>query len=354
MGEDVRVKFFKLDRCGYYRYRSRLAAFGSLHEMLDDIVRWIDGKRISETATYEPTEEQDENLLHTYCYSVRKNRSNDYLLTTWNETSSADGAVASVNLTGTVESADIDTAIIRNGYAPGYPAYFWFPHGIDGFATIQINNRLNGRNNLDEFFRGFLRNFSQWVVLGDPDEETGDEPVLGYSESGKLADLDSAKPYFRAAQWKKNGNLEVIRKRRADIRKLVRRDELNFSFQESVSLWQRIWRNVAGDDPSPRLDGTHRLSLEIDYTPTEDELEKVIQHWEEDQQNVVGQYQDIGFKLHGDQKTHWLSKALASEVVELDVSYADGPLVNSESLLAQLGRKRRQLLTLLEDGIDGE
>lgn len=354
MANDVRVKFFKLDRCGYYRYRSRHAAFGSLQEMLEDITGWIHGKRISETATYEPTDEQDENLLHTYCYSVRKNRSNDYLLTTWNETSSTNGAVASVKLTGTVESADIDTAIIRTGYAPGYPAYFWFPHDLDGFATIQIDNRLNGRNNLDELFRGFLRNYSRWVVLGDPDEETGDEPLLGYSETGSRTDLDAAKPYFRATQWKKNGDLDFIRQRRADIRKLVRRDELNFSYQESVSLWQRIWRNVAGDDPSPHLEGTHRLSLEIDYTPTEDELEKVIQHWEEDQNNVVGQYQDVGFKLNGDQKTHWLSKSLASEVFEFDVSYADGPLADSESLLAQLGRKRRQILALLEDGGDGE
>ncbi len=354
MAVDVRVKFFRLDRCGYYRHRSRHAAFCTLPEMLDDVIRWVHGKSISETSTYEPTNEQDENLLHTYCYSIRRNRSNDYLLTTWNETTSTDGAIASVSLTGSVESADIATARIRNGYAPGYPAYFWFPHGVDGFATIQINNRLNGRNNLDEFLRGFLRNYSRWVVLGDPDEETGIDTVLGYSDSGNADDLDSAKPHFRAAAWKKNGNLDFIRQQRPDIRKLVRKDELNFSFQESVSLWQRIWRNVAGEDASPQLDGTHRLSLEIDFTPTEVELEKVIEHWEEDQQNTVGQYQDVGFKLHGDQKTHWLSKALASEVFELDITYASGPLADTDVLLTQLGRRRRQILALLEDGDDGE
>ena len=138
---DVRIKFFTTDRCGYYRYRSSHAAFGSLTEMLEDLSNWVDGKSISETTTYEPTEEQDENLLHTYCYSIRANDDGDILLTTWNETATTDGAVASVNLTGSVENADIETSDIPDGYVAGYPAYFWFPHGVDGFATIQVNNR---------------------------------------------------------------------------------------------------------------------------------------------------------------------------------------------------------------------
>lgn len=354
MEVDARVKFFRLERCGYYRHRSRHAAFCTLPEMLDDVMQWIHGKSISETSTYEPTDEQDENLLHTYCYSIIKNDSSDCLLTMWNETASTDGAVASVSLTGTVENAEIATARIRKGYAPGYPAYFWFPHGVGGFATIQINNRLNGRNNLEQFFRGFLRSYSRWVVLSGADESTESDTVLGYSESGHEDDLDSVKPHFHAAAWKKKGELDFIRQRRQDIRKLVRKDELNFSFQEPVSLWQQIWRNIAGDEPSPQLDGVHRFSLEFDFEPTVGELEKVIKHWEGDQQNFIGKHQDVGFKLRGDQKTYWLSRALASEVFQLDITYANGPLANTEILLAELGRQRKQILALLEGSADGE
>ena len=109
-----------------------------------------------------------------------------------------------------------------------------------------------------------------------------------------------------------------------------------------------------GEDAGPQLQGTHRLSLELDYTPEEGDLERIIHHWQEDQQNVVGEYQDIGFKLHGDHRVHWLSKSLASEVFELDVVYSDGPLVDSDSLLEQLQARRNQILALLEENDDGE
>lgn len=354
MEYDVRIKFFQLDRCGYYRYRSSHAAFGSLSEALDDLLIWVQDKSISETTTYEPSFEQDENLLHTYCYSIKKNTHEDVLLTTWNETASSDGAIASLNLTGPVESADVETSEIPTGYVPGYPAYFWFPHEVGGFATIQINNRLNGRNNLDEFIRGFLRNHSKWVVIGDQDEETGDEILLGYSQTGLVENLDSARPYFKATQWRKNGNLDFIRNNRSEIRKMVRKDELNFTHGENLALWQRIWRNITGGDTTPLLNGTHRLSLEVDYTPEENDLETIIHHWEESQHNVVGQYQDVGFKLHGDQKTHWLSQSLASEVFVLDLVYSDGPLVDAELLLSQLHGKRSQILALLEESNNGD
>lgn len=351
---DVRIKFFKTDRCGYYRYRSSHAAFGSLAEMLDDLSNWVDGKSISETTTYEPSDEQDENLLHTYCYGIWTNDDGDVLLTTWNETATSDGAVASVNLTGSVENAEIETSDIPDGYAAGYPAYFWFPHGVDGFATIQVNNRLNGRNNLDEFLRGFLRNYSQWVVCNEDNDDPEVDIILGYSATGEADDLDSAKPYFRASQWKTNGNLDFIRSNRSEIRKMVRRDELNFAHEEPVSLWQSIWRNITGDDTSPQLQGTHRLSLEVDYVPEEEDLERIIQHWEEDHANLVGHYQDVGFKLHGDQRIHWLSKSLASELFDLEVTYSDGPLVDGEALLEELQSQRTQILALLSEDRDGE
>jgi len=252
---DVRIKFFEMDRCGYYRYRSSHPAFGSLEELLEDLADWVEGKAISETTTYEPTDEQDENLLHTYCYSIRSNDAGDVLLTTWNETATSEGAVASVSLTGSVESADIETSDIPEGYVAGYPAYFWFPHDLDGYATIQIGNRLNGRNNLHEFVCGFLRNYSQWVVYDEDNDDPDVEVILGYSATGESDDIDKAKPYFRASQWKKNGNLDFIRSSRSEIHKMVRRDELNFTYEESVSFWQSIWRSFAGEDISPTLRG---------------------------------------------------------------------------------------------------
>ena len=94
--------------------------------------------------------------------------------------------------------------------------------------------------------RGFLRNYSQWVVYDEDNDDPDVEIILGYSETGEADALDSAKPYFKASQWKKNGNLDFIRSNRSEIRKMVRRDELNFEYEEPVSLWQSIWEKHCG------------------------------------------------------------------------------------------------------------
>ncbi|MCA9040987.1 MAG: hypothetical protein KDA65_11615, partial [Planctomycetaceae bacterium] len=151
MGVEARVKFFTIDRCGYYKYRSSHSAFGEIGGVLSNLSDWVSGKSVSLTATYHPTNEQDENLLNTYCFSIRSNSSGDFLLTTWNETESDEGTVASLELTGRVENAAIELIDVPDGYVPGYPAYFWFPNGLNGFATIQFRSRLNGRNNLTHY-----------------------------------------------------------------------------------------------------------------------------------------------------------------------------------------------------------
>ena len=362
---EVRIKFFRVDRCGYYKWRSRHAAFGSLHDTLEDISNWKNGKSISETSTYAPSEEQDENILSTYCYSLRRGRSNDYLLTTWNETETHDGMVASVKLTGEVENADIETSDIPDGYVAGYPAYFWFPHGVDGFATIQIASRLNGHRNLKEYIQGFLDKFSQYVVIdnsdnGDGDEDHGEEDdgdtIIGYSQTGNANDIDGCRPYFRSSEWRKSGNLDFLKANRSDIRKMLRRDVLNFNYEERIALWQRLWRNVSGGDNHPQLQGDHHLSFEVDFTPSEAELNKIIGQWETEhaQSGNTNKFQDVGFKLHGEQKVHWLSKSVASELFDLDIQFTDAPLVNTETLLAKLGGKRKKILALLKESSDDE
>ena len=129
MAIEARIKFFQIERCGYYKYRSAHPSFGSTADLLEDINNWVSGKTLSETSTYEPSEEQDENLLRTLCYGIQSHSNGDVLLTTWNETPTTEGAVASVSMTGDVNSAAIATATIPDGYLPGYPAYFWFPAG---------------------------------------------------------------------------------------------------------------------------------------------------------------------------------------------------------------------------------
>lgn len=347
MTTEVRVKFFRIDRLGYFRRHSSQPAYGKKLGTLNDLRAWISGKTLSETSTYSPTEEQDENILHTYCYNVDTNSSDDYLLTLWNETATTEGAVASVNVTGHVGSAAVTAAEVPEGYKPGYPSYFWFPGGKSVYATIQINNRLNGRRNLEEFVKGFLAKYSKHAVVETSDE--GEEVVAGYSKTGKKRDIDGCRPSFKSTEFRKPGNHSFIRSNRQQIRKLVRRDLLQFQYVENLSLWQALYRNFSGESSKPVRTGEHEIQYEVEYTPTSGELEQVINHWqnERDADGSVQAFQDIGFKLQGDSKVHWLSSSLASEKVALDVRFQNHAVVDTELLLKELDRQRSRFLALL-------
>lgn len=119
MADEVRIKFFEVEKCGYYSRGATTAEFGGLADMLSDIASWVDGKSLSETATYEPSEEQDGNLLRTFCYGIQTLQNGDTLLTTWNETPTTEGAVASVQLSGQVNAAEVSTSPVRRGYVTG-------------------------------------------------------------------------------------------------------------------------------------------------------------------------------------------------------------------------------------------
>lgn len=351
MNTEVRVKFFQINKCGYYRRHSSHPAFGDKASILEDLIAWIANKSISETSTYEPTNEQDSNLLHTYCYSLNRNTLGDFLLTTWNETATTDGAVASISLTGPVGDAQITTAEVQDGFQPGYPAYFWFPHEQNVYATVQIRNRLNGRHNLEEFIKGFLSKYSRFVVVDDENDDDGREQIRGYSSTGNAEDIDKSRPSFKSTEFRKHRNVDFIVQNRTNIRKMVRRDMLVYQFREKASLWQLIWRNVSGETASPILSGEHELQFEVDFTPSAEQLESMIRHWEaeRDEAGNSDQFQDVGFKIIGDPKVHWLSRALASDLFNMNLNFSRPPIADADSLLSQLHRTRKHIMPLLTD-----
>ena len=197
---------------------------------------------------------------------------------------------------------------------------------------------------------GFLRSYSKWVILkpdaaeDDPDEER----VAGYSNVGPHGLLENYKPSFKSSQWKLNGQQDIIRERVDEIRTIVRKDELNYEFKEDLSFGQAIWRNMSGESDGKNITGSNRLKYEFEFEPTLKELNQVIKKWDYEHENQVSDYQDVGFKFYGEQKTYWLSESLVSETYDLNVRFINGHVVDSASLLRQLTKKRESILSLLQ------
>ena len=86
MPEEARISFYRIEKCGYYRYNENTPEFGSINDILSQLQGWVTQPEcvLGETCTYEI--EDGENVLHTYCFNLVSNgATNDYLLTTWNE-----------------------------------------------------------------------------------------------------------------------------------------------------------------------------------------------------------------------------------------------------------------------------
>ena len=199
-----------------------------------------------------------------------------------------------------------------------------------------------------------MEKYSQYVVV-DEDASTAEEDVIsGYSPSGDVELIEKAHPSYRCGSIRLQGDLDYLKANRSLIRKLVRRDVLTYSAKEDVSLWQGIWRSLTGENTGD-LSGEHRVSLDVECQPTKQELNKIITHWSKEQTLAGSQnlYQDIGFRLQGENKVRWLSSSLASDVFELNVSYRNDAVVDDKSLLGALHKNKKELLSLTE-GIEHE
>ena len=350
MPNDVRVKLFEIEKCGYYRHRSRHAAFCSRDDFINDLYNWVDGKSILETSTYEPTDEQDGNDLRTFCYNMQANEADDFLLTTWNETPSLDNAIASIDVSGQLGAAAIDTAEVAEGYVPGFPCYFWFPSGSSLFATVQIGSRLNGRSNLNKYAEAFLELYSSYAVLEENDDEDEDT-IIGYSESGSEEDMDTermVKPRFRTKELRTASDTEYLRQNVANIRRVIRKDLMRYQVAEDLALWQRLFRNLTGQNQGQIVEN-HSVSFELELQPSLEELNRIITKWEEGRDDAVSRrFDDVGFRIEGDQRIHWLSQAIASEVFELDLRFRNPPVANADRLLQQLAILRDDILAMAQ------
>jgi len=126
MKEEADITFYNINKCGYFKYGNDTPEFGNVADTFAELKEWTsnEGMTLGETCTYEIAESED--ILRTFCFGLIKNASTgDYLLTTWNETPSTEGNVASVETSKPVGEAEVSLTELPAGSIPGYATYFW-------------------------------------------------------------------------------------------------------------------------------------------------------------------------------------------------------------------------------------
>lgn len=340
VSETVTITFYKIQKCGYYRYGVVSPAFGGCDELLTDLALWAEGKKLKQTKTYEANDE----VLPAYLLDMKRAGDNVVLLL-WNEVPSTDQSVPSVQEDtefGTDPTVILNS--IQKGSIPGFATYFWFIPSMDLVASIKFNHALTGQKAMQCYLYHFLKQSSSHVVAESVEKEDGTHEVVikGYKINPTDDVLPKKKhyPQFVAGLVRNPGKHEVIRQNSNIVSKIEKVVELDVSKPDEFSLWQKLLINMNISHPQTANTST-KIRYELSPNVDIDDIEGMIDDWNKHSDTNSCDY---GFVFKGDPTTYWLSRSLARTKFHLNLERQDAEFVSSESLLSELVGKRELIL----------
>lgn len=337
MLEEASINFYEITKCGYYKPGNQVQEFCSQKDMLEELLLWVKDKDLGDTCTY--AIEESENGYHTYCLDIAKSiSSEEFIITTWNETPSTQGNIASVSPTSKVGKANVALTPLPKNNIPGYATYFWFIPNKNILATIRFHHAVNGHQNLCRYLKTFLAKWTSFVATNENDVEA-DHSIIGYRKDINTEPLN-LNPMFESYLKKKPGKIEFIVNNRENIRTIYRKNLLSPKSQVDITFLNQMLEKLGVQDP-PQTDHEVKVKYEFNYTPEEAELNSIITEWEH---NHSTKWDDIGFKLQKDDGTYWLSYSLAKRSIKLDITRENAEIVTASSLLNAILDNRQVLL----------
>lgn len=341
MIEQVKIQFYRITKCGYYRYGSSVPEFGTIGDILNQLQVWVsvEDKSLSETCTYEL--EDGEDTYKTYSFDIKKNQqTGDFVLVTWNETPTNDGRVVTVNGQQAVGNAEVSFTDLPEGSIPGYATYFWFIPERNVFAAIRFHHTLLiGKSNLERYLKEYCAKFTSYTVIEENDD--GAE-IIGYSNNGE--EIQHLTADFKSFLYKKPGQAEALRNSIDSVTKVIRRNKLSPQVALHRSVWQKMLEGLRVTHEESQLTADVKIKYEIPFTPSVEQFDGMVEEWEE---NHESKWDDIGFKLSGDSEIRWLSHSVAKAEYEIDVTRDNDEIVDAQSLLNALTENRNVILGLV-------
>jgi len=336
--EEVKISFFKIDRCGFYSYGTSQASFGSIEDTLTQLQQWSSGSDLALTRIADPTGRADENPV--YLFGIRKLGAS-WILATWNEIPSHESGVPSVSMNAKVGETAVHMNDIEEDSIPGFATYFWIVPERNVLATIRFKNGRSGQGDMVSYIGRFMSRFTSYTILSRRNNE---QIVVGYTDRDDEIDR-KVRPVFRTHAFQKPNRSQFLFQNVDRIRRVVRRGHMSTTTSSERDLWQSLIRFVRSSQ-----EGNHvvrkRIYVELDYSPNLAELQAMIAA-EETDPDVTG-WDDMGFVLEGESNPHWLGKEHATGDFMLNVARINEEAVDLQSILQALSDNRDSILQLLQ------
>lgn len=337
--ENASITMYEISKCGYFSGRNKSPDFGGLTETLNDLKDWASAKTLEDTFTYEPTED----LLPTYLYNIKEYKST-WLLTIWNRTPTTQGKVASVMGNSKVGNAKVVMNGVQKGSIPGFATYFWIIPSRNIFANIRFQHAISGQPAFQQYVQSFLESCSSHVAF-DPNPSNADIEILGYREDPQDSPGNFS-PRFHTNLFRKVGPHAYLASNADKIQRVIKKTKLALNQAQDLADWQRLlrWSYINPNSKNKPADFIN-MSYTVGVNLTRADVLEIIKEWSE---NDDRQWDDFGFKLKGDPKTHWLSHAIARNNFDLEVKRENDEVVDTDSLLQALYRARSKIMGLLQ------
>tara|TARA_R100000322_G_scaffold161001_1_gene122796 strand:- start:3174 stop:4223 length:1050 start_codon:yes stop_codon:yes gene_type:complete len=336
----ITITFHDIEECGIYKRGEDEKVASGVEELLNDAWDWTlnDNKPLSETCPYEIP--KSGNYLRTFMIGLESSGSTSFLVSTWNETPTQDGAVASLDGSSPADGVELKLTEMAPNAIPGYPTYFWFLPSLGVYATIQIDHGLNGNAGLNAFFKAAVKQCVKqvrWEKLDD-----GSLHIAGYA-----IDSDEAQKgfvgRFKSSLRRRPAQLDYLRENTHRIRKLHRKHQLSYEIPDDRGLFEKLMTNLGRGEP-PAFEGKKKIVFELETQVSKTEFDLLTRNFEQD---TDAAFEDVGFTLKGESSPRWLSHSLARDSFEIEVSTDGGQLIDGTELLDRLEGRKAEILALL-------
>ncbi|WP_298016626.1 hypothetical protein [uncultured Castellaniella sp.] len=339
--KQVSITFYDVSQCGFYKWGAKTPVLGGLVQALQELKDWSDGKAIPLTKLKQSR--RDDDVMPVYLRGVDR-LGDDWTVATWNEVPAGEGGVASISERSIVGGKQqVFANEFEKNSIPGFATYFWFVPSANVVATLRMEGSVAAKEPMRGYVEAFIETRSSFVV------EDADGTIVGYRDPA-CAESKPLKlyPKFRLSPYVKPGALARIRAARDQIVKVIRVGHLELTNPVDAAAFGGVLAFFRGANRKRQITRDRQLRVELELTPTERELEKMIK--EELGAKRRSSWEDLGFALKGEtSKVLWVSKSMARDIFEMDLRVDEAGVVDLASLKEELAKRRKHILRILQN-----
>jgi hypothetical protein len=341
MSEEITITFFKIHKCGFYGKGKK--QFGSIEELLPNLKNWAESvKYLVDTRLLGDGKEDDagNEFREVFYYDYCGNKDSS-LLVLWNRLPDIIGSVPTLSIKKQIgDGIKCEVTDLPKDSIPGTASYYWFIPQYNCFATVARKNKTSNVKGMRLYLQTFLATRSSYCNVEEG--EDGVEIISYKNQKGK--DVSDVTPYFQSSRAKRKGQIEFIETNRQKIRKIIRKQKVTKDLKVRLDIGKSLLVALGIKKPHIGL-SNFNTSYEVSYTPTAVELKGIIKEWED---TGVTEYDDTGFILSRDTKTHWLSGEISRIKKDWELEYIDDEILNPQKLLKLLDSCKDELVAVLE------